>query len=66
VENKAYPKQSKSVIECSVTGRDAKQDLIALQVTLEERAVAHLCEEIENICKRPIEASEKGYVRNEV
>ena len=65
-ENKAYPKQSESVIECSVARRDVKQDFIALQVTLEERAVAHLCEEIENICKRPIEASERSYVRNEV
>jgi hypothetical protein len=49
VENKAYPKQPESVTECSVTGRDVKQDLIAFQVTLEERAAAHLCEEIENI-----------------
>jgi len=54
VENKAYPKQSESVIERSITGRDVRQDLIALQVTLDERAMAHLCEEIENICKRPI------------
>lgn len=28
--------------------------------------MAHLCEEIENVYKRPIEASERSYVRNEV
>ncbi len=38
------------------------QGLIALQVTLEEWVVAHLCEEIENFCKRPMETSQRSYV----
>jgi hypothetical protein len=57
------PSKPRRTFTCVLyTGRDAKQDLIALQVTLEERTVGHLCEEIVNICEHPIEASERGYI----
>lgn len=47
------PKHSQCVIKERIAKGDAGQNLIPFQIALEERAVTHLCEEIENLTERP-------------
>jgi hypothetical protein len=56
VTGNAYPKHSKCIIQERITKRDAGQNFITSQITLEERAMAQLREEIENFRERPTDS----------
>jgi hypothetical protein len=53
VTRNAHPEHPKSIIEEGITVRDVRQNLVASQVTLEERAMTELGEEIQNLRERP-------------
>ena len=53
VTRNAHPKHSKSIVEKGITERDVGQNLVASQVTLEERTMTELGEEKQNLGKRP-------------